>query len=181
MIRIPRGNRRPIRADGPRPRISPRLDAEIRGLLTEAHGQLVLFTDRDRWPDLYAYCLVPERFVRHRASAYAARRWAARDLGIVPLRMAFYVPVEQALLYGAERVELVEVVGHEVRHIAQADRPSERERTSEVNEREAHRYGRRVGRSDVARLFGGARRHAGIPSGTDLAASRAMGEVSVPR
>jgi hypothetical protein len=158
-------------------------DPEVAEVYFQALGQLVLFPGA-RWRDeRYVYAEVPSRLVRRRAVAEATRRWAARDLGITPPPMRFFVPIDLAAACGAtwvafpfdrrvfglaqldrgdiwidarlSRRALVEVVAHEVKHIALgncADSPSVQ--THLENEHEARRYGRRVARGRVARRAG---------------------------
>lgn len=154
-------------------------EPEVAEVYFEASGQLVLFAGL-RWrSELHVYAEVSRHLVRRRAIALAASRWAARDLGIAPPRMRFFVPIELAAACAATRLafvfgsavdglaypsareiwidarlprrEMVDVVAHEVKHIAQGDDEESASPSPATREAEARRYGRRVGRGPVAR------------------------------
>lgn len=158
-------------------------DPEVAEVYFENLGQLVLFPAAAWRPARYAYAEVRARLVRRRATAVAARAWAARDLGVAPPRMRFFVPLELAAACGTTKLafvrevavdgladhasgeiwidvrlprrKMVEIVAHEVKHIAQASRASELDDSPATREAEAERYGRRVGRGRAARRVHG--------------------------
>lgn len=160
-------------------------DGQLRQPYLEAAGQLV-FQGANWRSAPFTYAQVAACRVRAEGVARAALRWAARDLGIAPPRLRFFVPVRDAAAFCAttfafgkedsvrglaytERAEIwidarlpkremVEVVGHEVKHVAQECSGGPVDGAEEIREeQEARRYGRRLARGRAARQAGATR------------------------